>query len=366
MSAVPLLLRILHKPSEAHALPPADWGLLLRQARSANLLGRTLARIADTLPEAQWPIQARRALRAEENLARHRIASLQWETRQIAADLASAGIRPVLLKGAAYIADGLTSARYRHFGDIDIMVPRSQLELAEKQLSVRGWVSTNRDPYDQAYYRRWMHELPPMQHVHRGTNLDLHHAILPPTARYKPPAQTLFDKVRKASACPEADVLCPEDTFLHAASHLFCEGEADMALRNLMDLADLLDTHLPSGAMSAASLAGRADELDLKIAYTLASRHLQRVLQHPAAPELLSAARQRWSRVPKVRRLDPIYDRAFRSFHPSCTPAGTGLAMTGLYLRGHLLRMPLFMLLRHLGMKALRPLMPTKARSRAT
>ena len=40
-------------------------------------------------------------------------------------------------------------------------------------------------PYDDAYYRDHMHELPPLIHKERDRMIDVHHTILPLTARPK-------------------------------------------------------------------------------------------------------------------------------------------------------------------------------------
>ena len=34
-----------------------------------------------------------------------------------------------------------------------------------------GWATTHHSPYDQRYYRTWMHELPPLRHAVRGSIL---------------------------------------------------------------------------------------------------------------------------------------------------------------------------------------------------
>ena len=47
-----------------------------------------------------------------------------------------------------------------------------------------GWERVKAaDGYDDAYYRRWMHELPPLIHRDRDRMIDVHHTILPLTAR---------------------------------------------------------------------------------------------------------------------------------------------------------------------------------------
>ena len=84
-----------------------------------------------------------------------------------------------------------------------------------------------------------MHEIPPLWHPDRLFAVDVHHAILPTTSRYKPDTQALF-----ASAVPLREgslrVLCPADMVLHAAAHLFTE-EFISGLRQLAVAHDLLE-----------------------------------------------------------------------------------------------------------------------------
>jgi hypothetical protein len=88
-----------------------------------------------------------------------------------------------------------------------------------------------------------MHELPAMRHIFRGTTLDVHHTILPPTARLKPDARLLIEASVEIPGLPGVRTLALEDLILHSASHLFHEGEPDNLLRDLTDL-DLLLKHL--------------------------------------------------------------------------------------------------------------------------
>ena len=53
-------------------------------------------------------------------------------------------------------------------------------------------MSSRADGYDDAYYRRWMHELPPLIHRTRDRMIDVHHTILPLTARPRPDAAALI------------------------------------------------------------------------------------------------------------------------------------------------------------------------------
>lgn len=354
ITELPLLIRILRQPDLAVSLDEASWGLLMRQARTANVLGRTLAAIEACIPVMAWPLRARQALIAENLLAEHRLRSLHWEAAGLSRLLDAADTRLILLKGAAYALDEHRFARYRHFGDIDILVPRAKLDKVELLLNANGWLGTKLAPYDQQYYRRWMHELPPLQHLHRGTNLDVHHAILPLTARYKPDSALLFGAAREARGLPLVDVLSPADMVLHAAAHLFCEGEHENALRNLLDLHDLFDVFFAAERLTVTELLDRARVLDLTVVLALAARYLVRVFADRNAAEINGGLEESGLIPNRLDHGDWMFDAIFLGFHPSHPVPFLGLARLTLYLRAHALRMPFGQLAVHLTRKALK------------
>ena len=55
----------------------------------------------------------------------------------------------------------------RRVADIDLLVSELDLSAAEAMLKCRGWDFSILDPYDERFYREWMHELPPMIHRER-------------------------------------------------------------------------------------------------------------------------------------------------------------------------------------------------------
>jgi hypothetical protein len=148
--------------------------------------------------------------------------------------------RWILLKGAAYVAASLPSGRGRKVADIDVLVPREHLGDAEHALNEHGWHVGALEPYDERYYRDWMHELPPMVHDKRNSVVDLHHAILPLTSRLRPSSERLLDRAIRVE--DEVRVLCPSHMVLHAAAHLFHDGEVSGAVRDVVDLDSLLRT----------------------------------------------------------------------------------------------------------------------------
>ena len=230
---------VIRAPQRLPALSGEEWDMLIRQGRRANLLAR-IAYLARTGSfEAELPPAPRGHLRAAETLAARQVQAVRHELKKLAEALDSAGLRAVLLKGAAYLAADLPCARGRLFGDIDLMVPKHQLALAESTLMLHGWAAGHHDEYDQRYYRRWMHEVPPLQHVTRLSIIDLHHAILPETARAHSPATPLFEAAIPLPGTPPS-VLSPIDMTLHSATHLFHEGDFHNGPRDLCDLDSLL------------------------------------------------------------------------------------------------------------------------------
>src|SRR3546814_3475882 len=98
----------------------------------------------------------------------------------------------VLLKGTAFAAAGLSAGVGRSIGDLDILVPRDRIDAVEAALLGAGWEWVKPDPYDDVYYRRWMHELPPLIHRERDRMIAVHHTILPLTARITTDAAALI------------------------------------------------------------------------------------------------------------------------------------------------------------------------------
>lgn len=348
---MPLLIQVLREPARMAQLALADWDLLLRQALAANLTASLYCLADEQGLLATLPAQPRRHLEWAGTLLRRHGDGVRWEVARIGAALAAIDAPLILLKGAAYTLAGLPPARGRLFSDIDILLPKACIPDSEAALMMAGWVSQHQDAYDQRYYRVWMHEIPPMQHFQRGSMIDVHHAILPLTARARPdPA-----KLRAAAVALPGDgsvkVLAPADMVLHSATHLFCDGEFDKGLRDLLDLHRLL-CHF--GAMPGFwdALPGRAVEMDLARPLFYALRYAARVLGTPV-PAGASAALAPYGPGPLLLALmDALFLRALMPLHASCAGPLTGLAHGLLYIRGNWLRMPPLMLARHLFHKA--------------
>ncbi|TFW30695.1 nucleotidyltransferase domain-containing protein [Massilia horti] len=344
----PLLLA-LRAPGDMAALDLCQWDLLLRQAEGAGMSATVLYLAEEQGVLAALPAPVREHLEwARVRAERHRRA-VAWEVALIAKTLAPQPL--VLLKGAAYALAGLPPARGRLFSDIDILVPAERLGQVEAELMLAGWVSNHPDPYDQRYYRDWMHELPPMQHAKRQTLIDVHHAILPRTAAAQPDPQKLRSNAHALPGHPGLHVLAPADMVLHAAAHLFYEGEFEHGLRGLFDLHRLL-VHFGDQPGFWEQLPARAQELELARPLFYALRYAVRLLHAPVPASVLEAAAAGRPNRLLLALMDQLFERVLLPFHPSCSDPLSGMARLLLYIRGNWLRMPPLMLARHLFHKA--------------
>ena len=328
-----------------------EWEIVLGQAMHARLPARLAQHLLAHGWLAQVPWQPRQYLEGALRLADRQRHEVHWEVDCIRRALRDIDTPIVLLKGAAYLMAGLPAGRGRIFSDIDLMVRPEQINAVERALFVCGWISEERDAYNNRYYRQWMHEIPPLVHVRRNTVIDLHHTITPPTSRHCVAGEALFAQLVPIDDSGKLFVLAPVDMVLHSAVHLFQEGEFSHGLRDLLDIKDLLQ-HFSRQPDFWPALLDRAAALGLQIPLHHALHHLQRLFGDsvPApwqarvkqlAPPALSGWLMAW-----------LLQLALRPDHPSCNTRWTRLARWLLYVRGHALRMPLHLVLPHLLRKA--------------
>ena len=329
----------------------AGWEALIGRAREAGLLATLASRIDASTGLGCVPAAPRAHFVAARHQCRAQHAAVRREGAEIARALVPLNTPVVLLKGAAYLMASLPPAEGRLFSDIDILVPKSRLPDVESALMLAGFATTHLHPYDQRYYRRWMHELPPMQHVKRLTILDVHHTIVPETADVALDASALFRGATPLGDAPPFSVLAPCDMVLHSATHLFHNEEFTHGLRDLVDIDRLLAHFGAANPSFWRTLVARAGELDLGRPLFYALRFTSQLLGTPI-PETIAPDVARLAPAAPVRALmDRLLDAALQ---PKSASATTQWARRALYLRGHWLKMPAPLLAYHLTWKALR------------
>jgi hypothetical protein len=356
-AAIARLLALLRQADPAQPLSEAQWQEHATVARRLNLIGTAGEKLR--VQGVRPPAAIARHFEGARALSERQRQSVRWEVRCIDDCLAPLGVPVLLLKGAAYAMADHVVSRGRLFGDVDILVPVAALGDVESELMKAGWATAKSDPYDQRYYRQWMHELPPMFNVRRGSVLDVHHNLLPRTARHHPDPDKILARSQPLAEHRCMRVPALQDMLVHSLVHLVHEGEFHNGLRDLVDI----DGLIASGAgqsdfwqrVSAAALGNELAEpvrLGLLLARECVGTPVPEALLRelaPGQPPQLS----RWHAAMLPRAL---YSHALRE----PLPRRDRWARQAAYWRAHALRMPPHLLAVHLARKAWLSLQPVK------
>ena len=274
--------------------------------------------------------------------AAHDHAMLTFELERLERAMAGLDIRIVVLKGGAYVARGMKAADGRRVSDLDILVARDDIGAVEERLLHAGWQADEQtdNEYDQQYYRKHMHELPPLRHRSRGTILDVHHALLPPTSRYYVDTDKMF---AEAVQLPGRKLwtFTPVDIFIHSAVHAYADGAVDAPVRTLVEQYLLFQD---LSVKERSTLLERARNVGARSAVAIALWLIGTLFDDQEA-----------------KKASIVLQKPLRHFFiklavvsKASDGAAAPLAKGYLYIRSHYLRMPMHLLLPHLIKKAMK------------
>lgn len=346
-----LVSYIYRNPGAIHQFSMGDWDRLVRQARQSGLLARLHFQflhhglVASIPADARWHFQSAAVLAEEQQRELHR------QLRQLRTLLAGLDFPLIVLKGAAYVAAGLHAAEGRFIDDIDLLIPGERLSAAESALMQADWQAADLPDYDRRYYRRWRHVSSSLQDSRRGTLLNLHHAILPDSARFRPDASKLRRRANELAGFPGLTVLAAEDLVLHAATQLFHDDALRHGLRDLSDL-DLLLRQAATAADFWRRLLARAEEMELARPLFYALRYAHHLFATPIPDDVRDHLGSAAPGAATLRLMDGVYARMLTPDHHSCRDALSPLARQATYFRAHWLRRPPRQLIPHLFHKA--------------
>ena len=315
-------------------------GLLANLAERAQAEGVDVPELADVFEGAQM-------------YAREHSRRIEWEMAQLEPLVRELDCPVLVLKGGAYLAMDLLSSRGRLLSDLDLMVPKQDIRQVESLLLRHAYRSQKQDAYDQHYYREWMHELPPLVHVARGTVVDLHHNIAPPVSRLKLDAANLFQRAVPLVEGSPYLRLSDEDLVLHLCIHMFHDGELHNALRELCDL-DAMLRRFGGDEDYWMRLLQRAQALGVLRPLYYGTRFARLLLNTPLPEELVRYLEIAAPLQPLRGLIESAMRRAIlppEGERPGFLDAASEQL---LFLRAHWLRMPPLMLLRHLFTQARR------------
>ena len=342
------IIQFIANPQHAEAWPSQAWSALIQQGYANGSLARIAALTRRAGVQERVPTNLRWHLDAADTYYQsHRHGVLQ-EIAALQQALAFSGIRPVFLKGAAYVIADLQLAEGRVFTDIDAAVTRSLLTKAEQCLHWHGWTNIEKDDYDQHYYRAWMHELPPFVNQGSGSVLDLHHTLVPPISGHAPDI-SLFptQEVHIDGMC--LTTFTPAGMLLHSAVHLFYEEDFSKGFRDLSDI-HLLCNEFASDDTVWRELTELVNRVGFGREVALALRYCQRQFNTALPDTMLDWLARHLPGNWLLAGLDPLFTELLK---PVDMQNNKSVFATTLGLvRGHWKKMPLHILLYHIWHKA--------------
>ncbi|AEP30616.1 nucleotidyltransferase family protein [Brumicola nitratireducens] len=348
-----ILISLLSTPDKLKTLSDAQWQQVLKEANASQLVGRLkyLCDVESVTPSARviWHLDS------AYKIAQKQRKQAEREFYELAKALHGLNTSTIFLKGAAYITKNLPCSNGRTFSDIDILVKKFDLQKIEQTLKFSNWIQTKIEDYDEEYYRTWMHEIPPLTHVHRGTVLDVHHNILPPTNADSPEASKFHTEIVTVEHVGSVNTLSDIDLLIHTAVHLFTESEFHHGLRDMSDIHLLLqhfqqEYNANEKKHFLAKLVARSNELGLYNYVRLALRYSYLLFNTNLDNFDTESLRCNSKLMGAVQ--DFCFISVFQPNHSSCRDWKTPVAQFILYWRGHLLRMPLRLLIPHLIKKS--------------
>ena len=355
-----LLNQFLLDPTVARDWEVEHWNRFLPLARNARLLGRSLYLFEEHGLLEQVPQRLVDQFRGALAQTRYVQVQAKRELRQVKRVLDQEGIPVMALKGLAYLVAELPPAGWRNLSDIDLLVREQEVDKAERALQQAGWAPSGEfDAYDQHYYREWMHEVPPLRHTSRETEVDLHHNLAPPVSRIRIDAGLLWED---AVAAPEeyglqVEVLGPADMLLHNAVHLFMNDELRGGLRDVVDFRDLFRYFVGAEPGFEQQLLRRAERMGCGRPLYYAVTTAQRLAGLEPSPELVAALCRHAPAHAVARLMQGLIEQALAPRRLGMWQ--TALAKQLLFIRSHWVRMPPLMLVRHLLHKALKAKAPS-------
>ena len=236
-----MVLSMLSNPASCNGLTVQQWDRVFPFANHIQLLPQLAARIRETDHWNRIPETVRSRLESECLMSRLNTTSMRFELDQLERTLHGVEGLVVLLKGAAYLRAGFPWAAGRRTTDVDLLVSEDRVSSFELAMRSAGYGSDEElTPADTRYYRRWLHELAPLQHGYRKIEVDVHFRLLPMADR-----RTFATNDQLGRSVPiegsRFRILDPVDRVLHSILNLARIGDFRRAIRDLWDLRCLVE-----------------------------------------------------------------------------------------------------------------------------
>lgn len=352
------LIDVLKAPHSLTSLSTEALSEIIAEARYYDMLAQLKytcikADIFDALPEP-FKCHTNVGCYPSDNLT----LRLEHEAEIIETVLGPLNINWIYLKGAAYHLAKFEEFKGRLMGDIDILVDEKHIPIVEIAFKKNGWMQKKITDYDEKFYREWSQEIPPMVHRQRLSELDIHFNILPKTLAASPDPLILMEQtislnneneLKENSHIEEdmgAKILSSQAMVVHSAVHLFYESEFDKGVRNLFDLYLLFqkfakNDHFWDDLINLQNKMGNGDSVFYALRYC-------RLFLELDVPKRVVDFYDNYQPDPiKLKLADFAFRRIFCNNFPPNHLTGHRIAEIMLYMRGHMKRMPMRLLVPH-------------------
>ncbi len=223
---------------------PADpgWDSVVSLARDHDLSPLLYWRATHPPAGSVLPAELLQELKNDFYLALRRTMLAERQLAELLAALGQAGVPTLVLKGSAAGAFYPDPA-LRVYGDLDFLVPKSQVLEAEQVLRALGY----RSPLSRSWWQEHFQHLPPMTRNHGELCVEVHWSLALPDAHAGGlPAEDVWERSVAWTLGPGAGQpalrLDDVDTVLHLCYHAAVQHRLYLGLRPLADLAQVISS----------------------------------------------------------------------------------------------------------------------------
>jgi Uncharacterised nucleotidyltransferase len=236
-------LGIRHKSgvSRPPTLTASDVTEILRQASENGISPLLYQRLMTVVPAPELPPAALDHLRDVAMRSAAQSLQISRELADILAIFRRHDIAVIVLKGAHLGQVVYGNMALRTMGDLDLMVRRGYLSLAEHLLAELGYVPQH-DPLEQVDYAHHHHTRPLGKPG--AARIDLHWSIARPIVPFDVDIDGIWRRALPARlAGVDALVLSHEDLILHLCLHASFDHQFRLGLRACWDILEVVRRH---------------------------------------------------------------------------------------------------------------------------